>query len=154
MEPPQFSERLLQQTRRRVCGPGCRMQKAAAVVFIKSKFVCLSQLGGGATSFCTSTPRNRRLCVPPPATSSSFRLFQHFHFFFACCFFPSSKSVFRRQAVFRDSAKAAQVPVLAENRLVPPPLRRFEPLEPSRPLTAQTIFLSILISVEKNFSTV
>lgn len=62
--------------------------KAAAVVFIKSKFVCLSQLGGGATSFRTPTPRNRRVCLPPPVTSSGFRLFQHSRFFFVFLFFP------------------------------------------------------------------
>lgn len=61
--------------------------KAAAVVFIKSKFVCLSQLGGGATSFRTPTPRNRRVCLPPPVTSSGFRLFQHSRFFLFSCFF-------------------------------------------------------------------
>lgn len=64
--------------------------KAAAVVSIKSKFVCLSQLGGGATSFRTPTPRNRRACLPPPRHVERLSLVSTFPFFFVflfSCFF-------------------------------------------------------------------
>lgn len=110
LEPTQFSERLFATSTAVRSWTRLLNAKATAVVFIKSKFVCLSQLG--VRQEVAPPPRNRRLCLPPPATSSGFRLFQRFHFF--CLVSPPlSKSVCRRQAALRDSV-AVRVPVLAE----------------------------------------